>query len=121
MEKIAKKITHWIGTSSAIYTHLSFFTIMGLWYLFDVPDRDRILLILTTIVSLEAVFQGCFIQMTVNLQGRELNAVKTTMNEVQESVESVQTSVEEVQESVESVQETVEEVHEEVHAEEQIG
>lgn len=107
MQKTAKAITHWIGTPQSIILHTVFFTVMLLWCLFDKTNRDHILLVLTTIVSLEAIYQMLFLQLTVNQQGKELIEVKTAMDEVQESVESVQ-------EAVEEVQETVEEVHEEV-------
>lgn len=111
MHKTAKAMTQWIGTPQSIILHTIFFTVVLLWALFDETRRYNILLVLTTIVSLEAIYQMLFLQLTVNQQGKELTEVKTAMDEVQESVESVQEAVEEVQESVE-------EVHEEVQAEE---
>lgn len=118
MQRTAKALTQWIGTPQSIILHTVFFTVMLIWCLLDRTNRDHILLVLTTIVSLEAIYQMLFLQLTVNQQGKELTEVKSVMDEVQESVESVQTAVDEVQETVEEVHETVEEVHEEVHAEE---
>jgi peptidoglycan hydrolase CwlO-like protein len=111
MHKTAKVLTQWIGTPQSIILHTIFFAIMLGWAWLDNTNRYNILLVLTTVVSLEAIYQMLFLQLTVNQQGRELIKVQTAMDEVQVSVESVQEAVEEVQESVE-------EVHEEVQSEE---
>lgn len=112
MEKTARKITHWLGTPTSIAVHSTFFVIMLLWCWFDKANREQILLFLTMIVSLEAIYQMLFLQMTVNLQATQLKEVQVAMAEVQDSVEEVQGSVAEVQESVEEVQGSVEEVKE---------
>lgn len=114
MEAIAKAVTQWIGTPQSIVAHTIFFTIMLLWCAFDPSRRDHILLVLTTIVSLEAIYQMLFLQLTVNLQGRELTQVKSAMEEVHETVEEMQETVGEVQETVGEVHETVEEMQETV-------
>ena len=112
MYKIAKTLTHWIGTPQSIIAHTIFFTIMLTWYVTDVPNRDHILLVLTMLVSLEAIYQMLFLQLTVNLQGKELSEVKTAMDEVNEAVE-------EMHETVGEVHEAVEEIHEDVHEDSQ--
>lgn len=101
MEALAKKITQWIGTTQSIILHTIFFTGMGLWFLFDASRRDHILLVLTTLVSLEAIYQMLFLQLTVNLQGVDLTQVKSSMEEVNETIEEMQESVEELTEESE--------------------
>ena len=66
---------------------------------------DRMLLVLTTIVSLEAIYLSLFIQMTVNY---------TT-----QSIEEVESDIDEIQEDIQEMQEDVEEMNEEEAAEEQ--
>jgi hypothetical protein len=109
MEHGVRKITQWVGTPSSIFLHTIFFTIMIVWAWLDTNNAERLLLILTTVVSLEAIYLGIFVQMTVNFQGRQLNEVKVAMEEVQESVEEVQESVDEVQETVVDIQEEAQE------------
>jgi uncharacterized membrane protein len=59
---------------------------------FGVAFSD-VLLFLTTVVSLEAIYLSIFIQMSVNRQADGLSTL-------QESVESVQETMEEVQETI---------------------
>jgi peptidoglycan hydrolase CwlO-like protein len=73
-----------------------------------------VLLFLTTIVSLEAIYLSIFIQMTVNQQAKELEEVSEDIEEIQEDVEGIQKDVDEIQEDVEEIQEDVEEIQEEV-------
>jgi uncharacterized protein YoxC len=69
-----------------------------------------VLLILTTIVSLEAIYLSIFIQITVNRQARELEEVSEDIEEIQEDVDEIQEDVEEIQENVDEIQEDVEEI-----------
>jgi hypothetical protein len=87
MESIAKKITQWIGTPASIILHTIFFTVMGLWFLLDASKRDHILLVLTTIVSLEAIYQMLFLQLTVNMQGETIEEMQETVEEFAEEHE----------------------------------
>jgi len=114
MEKFAQKVTHWLGTPASLAFHTVFFFGMLLWCILDKKDRETLLLIFTLAVSLEAIYQMIFLQMTANKQGKELTEVKSTVAEVHESVETVQEAVETVQETVGEVQETVSEVQETV-------
>ncbi len=67
---------------------------------------DRMLLVVTTVVSLEAIYLSIFIQMTVNRHAREIK-------EVGEDVEDIQENIEEISEDVEDIQEDIEEIVEE--------
>lgn len=117
MHETAKKLTQWIGTPQSIIIHTIFFAGMLTWCLFDASNRDHILLVLTTIVSLEAIYQMLFLQLTVNQHGKELTEVKTAMDEVTETVEEMQETVEEVQETVGDMHECA---HENTHEEEPV-
>jgi len=70
-------------------------------------SASDILLILTTIVSLEAIYLAIFIQMTVNKHSEELEEVSEDIGEIQEDVEEIQKDVDEIQEDVEDIQEEV--------------
>ena len=70
---------------------------------FGVSSAD-ILLLLTTIVSLEAIYLAIFIQMTVNRHSEELEEVSEDIEEIQEDVGEIQKDVDEIQENVGDIQ-----------------
>jgi len=71
------------------------------------------LLVLTTIVSLEAIYLAIFIQMTVNRQVRELAEVSGDVEDIQENLEEISQDVDEIQKDVDEIQEDVEEINDE--------
>ncbi len=107
LDNFSNKITTWIGSTQSIILHTIFFIgIFGL-RLFGVPSSD-VLLILTTIVSLEAIYLSIFIQMTVNKHSEELEEVSEDIEEIQKDVDEIQEDVDEIQEDVEEIQGDVE-------------
>ncbi len=105
-EDFSKKLTRWIGSTQSIIVHTIFFIAMFSLRLFGVPSSD-VLLILTTVVSLEAIYMSIFIQMTVNKHGEELEEVSEDIDEIQKDVDEIQEDVDEIQEDVEDIQEEV--------------
>jgi peptidoglycan hydrolase CwlO-like protein len=71
--------------------------------IFGISSED-VLLILTTVVSLEAIYLSIFIQMTVNQHAEELEEVSEDIGEIQEDVDEIQKDVDEIQEDVEDIQ-----------------
>ena len=113
LEKLSKKITMWTGSPWSIIVHTFFFIgIFGLRF-FNVSTSD-ILLILTTLVSLEAIYLAIFIQMTVNEHSENLEEVSEDIEELQENVEDISEDVEEIQKDVDEIQEDVEDISEDV-------
>lgn len=92
VEKLATNIMGWIGSTRSILIHSIIFLIFIALSLFS-PYNQEILLILTTVVSLEAIYLSIFIQMSMNTHGKKLN-------ELQEDVEEIQEDVEEIHENV---------------------
>ncbi len=58
------------------------------------------LLILTTIVSLEAIYLSIFIQIAINKNTRSLEEVTEEMEEISDDIEEIQEDVEEIQEEI---------------------
>ena len=110
-KEFSKKLRYWIGSPQSILVHTVFFIVIFALRFWGVSSSD-ILLILTTIVSLEAIYLSIFIQMSVNSQNRKLKEVSEDIEEIQEDVEDIQEDVEEIQEGVEEIQEDVAEVDE---------
>lgn len=112
-EEIALGVTKWIGSIPSVFAHTLVFA--GAFILVVLgADLDRVLLVLTTIVSLEAIYLSIFIQMSVNHQARALANVEKDIDEIQEDVEEIAEDVEEIQEDVEEMQEDVEEMQEDI-------
>ncbi|MFA6184785.1 MAG: hypothetical protein WCT51_01985 [Candidatus Shapirobacteria bacterium] len=97
LEEISEKLTRYIGTPLSIVIHT--FLFVGIFSLKFVGfDMDKILLILTTIVSLEAIYLSIFIQMSVNRTTESLASVEKDIDEIQIDVDDIQEDVEELNE-----------------------
>ena len=111
IRKTALGVTKWIGSPLSIVIH-SFIFIGAFWLSFSgLVHLDRMLLVLTTIVSLEAIYLSLLIQMTINYTTQSIE-------EVAEDIEGIQEDVDELQEDVEDISEDVEEMSEEDKGEE---
>ncbi len=112
-QNLSFRMTRWIGSSQSVFLHTVFFiAIFSLRFLgFSLDD---ILLILTTLVSLEAIYLAIFIQMTINQHGEDLEEVSEDIEEIQKDVDEIQEDVEEITEDVGELQEDVEEISEDV-------
>ncbi len=113
IEKVAIRATRFIGSTESLLLHTVLFVGSFVFYFFGAP-LEEVLLVLTTIVSLEAIYLSIFIQMTVNRQARKLHAVARDVEEIQEDVEDIQKDVEEIQEDVEEIEKDVDEIQEDV-------
>jgi uncharacterized protein YoxC len=113
LEKLSFTITEWVGSVSSLIVHTLVFIGAFSLLLFDIP-LERILLVLTTILSLEAIYMAIFIQMSVNRNTRAIENVEKDIDEIQEDVEEIAEDVEEIQEDVEEIAEDVEEIQEDV-------
>lgn len=83
LQRVSFKLTEWVGTPISLIIHSIFF--MGIFALryFGVTT-DYILLLLTTAVSLEAIYLSIFIQMTVNRNTESLEEVEEDLEDIQE-------------------------------------
>ncbi len=97
----------------SIVLHTIFFIGIFTLRFFGFSSSD-VLLILTTLVSLEAIYLSIFIQMTVNRHAEELEEVAEDIDEIQHDVDEIQEDVEEIQEDVDEIQHDVDEIQEDV-------
>jgi uncharacterized protein YoxC len=101
---VAIRATRWIGSTPSLLVHTGLFLFAFLFYFWGF-DINTVLLVLTTVVSLEAIYLSIFIQMSVNRQARRLHAVARDVEDIQDDVEEIQEDVDEIQEDVEEIQE----------------
>jgi uncharacterized membrane protein len=113
VESGAQKATKWIGSTTSLIVHTCIFLFFVLLIIAGV-DFDKVLLFLTTIVSLEAIYLSIFIQMSVNRNSSQLEIVSEDIEEISEDIEEIQKDVDEIQEDVEGIEEDIEEIQEDV-------
>ncbi len=99
-DKLSDKATEWIGSTGSIIFHTIFFIVIFLFYFLHF-DFDVIMLFLTTVVSLEAIYLSIFIQRAVNKQRDQLEDVEEALEDVEETLEDVGETIEDVEESIE--------------------
>ncbi len=113
LERFSVHATRWVGSTQSLLVHTILFGLAFTLAMLGI-DIERILLVLTTIVSLEAIYLSIFIQMSVNRQTRRLHAVSKDIDEIQKDVEEIQEDVEGIEKDVEEIQEGVEGIEKDV-------
>ena len=113
LERIALAAPRYIGSPVSLVLHSIFF--VGIFALQWVGySFEEIMLILTTVVSLEAIYLSIFIQITVNHQAHKLTEVSEDVEEISEDVEEISEDVEEISKDLDDIQEDVKEISEDV-------
>jgi uncharacterized membrane protein len=90
LDKMADSVISWIGSTASLVFHTLLFITSFLLPLFKVVEFEEMLLVLTTIVSLEAIYLSIFIQMSVNKSNKHIEVIKEDVNEIQEDIEEIQ-------------------------------
>lgn len=113
LERLAFEAPKYLGSVPSLILHTILFVgIFGLeWFGFAF---DQIMLILTTVVSLEAIYLALFIQMTVNRQAAQIEEVSEDVEELSENVEDISEDVEEIGKDIGTIHENVREIGEDV-------
>ena len=113
IEKTALSITRWIGSTSSIVVHTLLFIASFAAVLIGWVQWNEMLLVVTTLVSLEAIYLSIFIQLTINYTTEAVEDIGEDVEEMQEDIGEIQEDVDELQEDVEDISEDVEEINEE--------
>jgi uncharacterized protein YoxC len=108
-----KRFTKAVGSQMSVVLRTIFFIVMLVLPLFGISVNTA-LLVLTTVVSLEAIYLAIFIQMTVNENTESLEEVEEDIDEIQHDVEEIQEDMGEIQEDVDEIQEDVDEIQHDV-------
>ena len=104
LEKTIQGATYWIGTPVSIGVHTVLFILAFVFVLLGV-SLDKVLLVVTTLVSLEAIYLSLFIQFTVNQHTKSLQSVEEDIDDIQEDIDDIQEDVEDVGEDIDKIQE----------------
>lgn len=79
----------WIGSTQSFALHTFLFLLSFTAVVFGTVALDTMLLILTTAVSLEAIYLAIFIQMSVNKNTVSLREVEEDIDEIEEELEDL--------------------------------
>ncbi len=113
LEETALNATSWLGSIESLFTHTFVFVVSFSLVLFGIPF-DRMLLVLTTVLSLEAIYLAIFIQMSVNQSAVRLAQVEHDIEEIAEDVEEIAEDVEGIEKGVEEISDNVGEMQEDM-------
>jgi peptidoglycan hydrolase CwlO-like protein len=120
LQKIALAVVNWIGSPESVIVHTIIFVIAFASVLFNFLPFVTLLLILNTVISLEAIYLALFNQLAINYANEGIDAVGKDIDELQEDVEEIQEDVGEISEDVDELQEDVEEMSEDEVEEQRI-
>ena len=109
LESVANNATSWIGSIESLILHTIVFAVSFSLVLFGI-DIDRVLLVLTTVLSLEAIYLAIFIQMSVNQSAIRLAQVETNIEDIAVDVGNIEHDIDEIQEDVEGIEKEVTEI-----------
>lgn len=113
LAQILLRFTEWMGSVTSIVIHTVVFCLIFSLVFFGV-EIDTILLVLTTAVSLEAIYLALFIQMTVNRNTESLEAVEEDIEEIEKDIDEIQVDVDEIHEDVEGLEKDVDGISEDI-------
>jgi len=83
------RIVSSIGSVPSLLIHTLAFAGFFIAALFGIASWEIVLLVLTTLVSLEAIYLAIFIQITVNRHTQSLKEVEEDIDEIQEDFEEM--------------------------------
>lgn len=109
LERASISITRWMGTPWSILFHSGIFISTFLLILFGI-DSNRVMLILTTAVSLEAIYLSLFIQMTVNRNTQSLEEVEEDVEDISEDTSPVEYSLKTIEQQLQQLTDSIHEL-----------
>lgn len=113
IESLAVSFSTWVGSVSSLIVHTILFAFAFVFVLFGV-SFDKILLILTTLLSFEAIYLAIFIQMSVNRTTQAIEVVEQDIEELSEDVEEIGEGVVEISGDVDEIQKDMQEISQDV-------
>ena len=113
LEKITDGIMWWIGSIPSLIVHSFIFILAFLLPIFNLVSVDKMLLVLTTVLSLEAIYLAIFIQMSVNRSHEHIEDIRDDIEEIQDDIEEISEDIEEISEDIDDIQEDIEDIADE--------
>lgn len=109
-----ERLTTWVGSVPSLIVHTVVFTFAFALGVFGLAPWDSVLLVVTTIVSLEAIYLAIFIQMSVNRAQVSLSEVEADVAEIEENIEGISEDIEGIEKDVADIEENIEDISEDI-------
>lgn len=87
-----EKFLHWIGTPQSLIVHTIIFVLSLIASVFS----ERAMNAFTMLLSVEAIYMGILIQMTVNKSHKEIKGIGEDVEELSDDVEDILEDTEEL-------------------------
>ena len=110
----AAKITQWIGSTNSVVFHTLIFLISFLLPYLGLVDLEKMLLILTTLVSLEAIYLSIFIQISLNKNSESIDIIQEDLQELGDDIEEISDDLEELSDDIEEIGNDIDELEEDI-------
>ena len=112
LTKVTDGVMWWIGSIQSLVVHSIIFITAFLLPLFNIVAVDKMLLVLTTVLSLEAIYLAIFIQMSVNRSHEHIEDIREDIEEIQDDIEEISEDIEEISVDIDDIQEDIEDIAE---------
>ncbi len=113
LEYSAETATTWLGSTSSLIFHTCLFVLAFVLPFLGI-QLALVLLVLTTAVSLEAIYMNIFIQMAVNKNTVDIEEIQEDVDEIQEDIEEIGEDVEGIEKDIDEIQKDVDEIQEDI-------
>lgn len=107
-----ERLTTWVGSVASLVVHTVLFFCAFLIAALGLVAWDTVLLVVTTLVSLEAIYLAIFIQMSVNRAQQSLAEVEADMAEIEENIEEISEDIEGIEKDVAVIEENIDDISE---------
>lgn len=109
-----ERLTTWIGSVPSLVVHTFLFGTTFLVAAVGLAPWDSVLLVVTTIVSLEAIYLAIFIQMSVNRAQQSLAEVEADVAGIEEDIEEISEDIEGIEKDVADIEENIDDISEDI-------
>lgn len=109
-----ERLTIWIGSVPSLIVHTIVFTSAFLIAAVGLAPWDSVLLVVTTLVSLEAIYLAIFIQMSVNRAQQSLAEVEADVAGIEEDIEEISEDIEGIEKDVAEIEENIDDISEDI-------
>lgn len=113
LKSLPDRLTKWVGSVPSLIVHTILFVLVFVLGFLGM-DWEMLMIILTTAVSLEAIYLAIFIQMSVNRTSESLAGVEEDIEEIQTGVGDIAEDVVEIAEDVGEIQTDVVDLQEDL-------
>ena len=110
---LSDRLTQWVGSVPSLLIHTVLFILVFVLGFLGI-DWEMLMIVLTTAVSLEAIYLAIFIQMSVNRTSESLAGVEEDIEEIQTGVGDIAEDVVEIAEDVGEIQTDVVDLQEDL-------